>query len=412
MRLLLWFYRLVVLVIGLFLVLLNVRLYLPAASDYGTSELAADIPAQLAYLRASLDAGAGEDMQALFPEGDYFMHVLYGLSWTQVGMRAEGELRQQAITEALWALDWLESPQAVAPFPENQAMPNGIFYHGWKSRLRGELLRLTPEDIDQRILYEAEGDHMADTFFASETPYLTSYTRQAWPVDSVVAISALALHDQIYEPRYTGVIQQWVRDASLWDDPLTGLLPHMVDPNTGEARDSARGSSQSVILRFLGDIDPELAAEHYLIFRQEFLDYFISVPGIREHPRGVDGEGDVDSGPLINGLSASATVVSMGAAFQYGDRELGEAWVHVGESAALPFNFGGQKRYVFGALPVTDAFLVWSQTALPLETLPDDFTLPSVVSSFWRVPLHLLSLAVLGLLMIPEWLRRRRKSDL
>ena len=35
------------------------------------------------------------------------------------------------------------------------------------------------------------------------------------------------------------------------------------------------------------------------------------------------------------------------------------------EAFGLPISWGGSKRYLFGAVPVGDAFLVWSKSALP-----------------------------------------------
>ena len=46
-------------------------------------------------------------------------------------------------------------------------------------------------------------------------------------------------------------------------------------------------------------------------------------PAVREYPRGLDGPGDVDSGPLPLGVSFSATVVTLGAAQVQGDRRAG-----------------------------------------------------------------------------------------
>src|SRR6476659_10201214 len=41
---------------------------------------------QLAFLRAELEGGADLAAQKQFPEGFFFLNVLYGLSWVQVGI--------------------------------------------------------------------------------------------------------------------------------------------------------------------------------------------------------------------------------------------------------------------------------------------------------------------------------------
>ncbi len=42
----------------------------------------------------------------------------------------------------------------------------------------------------------------------------------------------------------------------------------------------------------------------------------LAIPGVREYPRGINGSGDIDSGPLFFGISLSASTVTLGAALQ------------------------------------------------------------------------------------------------
>lgn len=401
-----WLYRLLVLLIGLLLLVLNAGLYFPAAGDYGTAAIPASAVAQLNFIGEALGSGAGGDMQGLFPEGYFFSHVLYGLSWVQVGLRADGDLRDEALREARWALEQLDTYGHLT-FSPNLDPPYGVFYVGWKNWLRGGILLLDPSDAETLARFEADCEALAVAFESRGTPFLPAYPNMAWPVDSVVGIATLSLHDHLLSPSYESVISDWLTMARERLDPVTGLLPHRVDPVTGEGLETARGSSQSIIHRFLPEIDPVWASEQYAAFRGQFVGFLGTVPGIREYPPGMFGLGDVDSGPLINGLSASATVVTMGAAFIHQDRELGETFVHIGESAGLPISLGNTKRYAFGVLPVGDAFLVWSQTAMPLTAQMPPANFPDVVVEWWRLPLHLLSIGVLILLLIPEWRRRR-----
>src|SRR5215207_6236050 len=121
-----------------------------------------------------------------------------------------------------------------------------VFYRGWTNWLRGGL---------------------GAAFDASASPYLTAYPGQAWPVDSTVAMASLRLHDTLLPARFGGTVERWLREVRERLDPRTGLLPHRVDPNTGEPVEGARGSSQSVIHRFLIDVDPSFARDQYLRFR-------------------------------------------------------------------------------------------------------------------------------------------------
>src|SRR5690606_3664527 len=102
--------------------------------------------------------------------------------------------------------------------------------------------------------FAADSAELAAAFTASASPYLEAYPGQAWPVDSTVAIASLRLHDTLLRPRYADTVRQWLDKVRRRLDPRTGLIPHRVDAETGAPAEMARGSSQSLIHRFLPDI--------------------------------------------------------------------------------------------------------------------------------------------------------------
>ena len=383
------------------LLTLNLQLYAPDSAEYGPDRLGEDVVPQLRFLGQALRRGAGERMQSLFPEGYFFTHVLYGLAWVEVGLRQppESTLHLQALEEGNWALERLDRDAARAPFSRVLDPPYGVFYTGWSNWLRGGLLLLQPEQsrpLAQVDRFQAECRALALAFDRSPTPFLPAYPGQAWPVDSVVAIATLRLHDTLFPPRFGTTIQRWLEAAQDRLDPATGLLPHRVDSKTGEVLEGGRGSSQSLIARFLVEVDPEWGRIQYALFRRQFVAPLLGAPGVREYPEHIAGQGDIDSGPLVAGFSASATVVMIGAAQVQGDREIADALIDASEAAGLPVRWGGAKRYLFGLLPIGDAFLVWAKTSRPWVATWSAAALPRVVESWWRLPLHGVSLLVLG----------------
>jgi hypothetical protein len=183
-------------------------------------------------------------------------------------------------------------------------------------------------------------------------------------------------------------------------DPATGLLPHQVAPQPI----GARASSQGIIQRFLVDIDPAFTRSQYEIFR----DKFVTGVGVREYPKGVGGTGDVDSGPLILGFSLSATVVAMGAARVQHD-PLADRLAREGDLLGLPLTGLTTKRYLFGMLPIGDAFLAWSASARPL--VADDQAALDDDSYWWRLPwLPIIWLPALILWGFVRFRRPRRRS--
>jgi hypothetical protein len=365
---------------------------------------------QLTFLRHALDEGAGEQAQQLFPEGYFFLNALYGLAWVELGQRDVD--RSDALREARWALSRLDTPAGRAKFSPELVPSYGVFYVGWTTWLRGGVLSLQPaagRDPVEVARLAADAAALAAAFDASASPYLPAYPGQAWPVDSTVAIAALRLHDALLPPRFGDTVARWltlVRDRL---DPATGLMPHRAALGSGAPIEVARGSSQSVIQRFLPEIDPAFARDQYLRFRDRFVVTPLGLgPAVREYPSGVDGAGDVDSGPLLMGVSLSATVVTLGAAQVQGDAALASALANYGELAGVPLTTPWTKRYALGTLPIGDAFLAWGKTARPWVTPPPPPPAPTV-PWWWRFPLVLLLFVVALAPWVPAIRRRHHR---
>jgi hypothetical protein len=255
-------------------------LALLAAARLVTPQETTGVRGQLTFLRAQLDTGAAEDAQHPFPEGYFFLYALYGLA--QVG--------QGNASEARWALSRLESPAGREPFDADLTPAYGVFYQGWTNWLRGGILS-----------------------------------------------ASLRLHDKLLPPRYAGTIDRWLTGVRQRLDPATGLMPHTVDVASGAPASGARGTSQSIIQRFLVDIDPAFGRSQYLRFRSLFLVHPLGLgPAIREYPAGTDGPADVDSGPLPLGVSLSASAVTLGAAAVQGDEQPAGALANYGELIGVP----------------------------------------------------------------------------
>ncbi len=384
----------------------NARLY--------TGHTDTDVMPQLHFIREALDGGAGETAQSYFPEGYFFSHVLYGLSWVDVGLRQpEGTLlHQRALSEARWALARLEAPAGQATFSAALNPPYGVFYAGWSNWLRGGILKLQPpnqRDAAEVERFETAAGALAKAFDDSPTPFLQAYPGQAWPVDNVVAMASLRLHDTLLQPRFTATIDRWIQAARQKLDPATGLLPHQVETQTSEVLDGARGSSQSVIAGFLVEIDPVWGREQYGLFRKIFVTTVAGVPGVREYPAGVNRVGDVDSGPLIAGISLSATVVGMAAANVHGDSALAEPLLDAGEALGMPLQLGGSKRYALGVLPIGDAFLAWAKSSRAWISPSVSQVFTPVVQPTWRLPFQVITFVVVLLVWSPVLWRMRLK---
>lgn len=359
----------------------------------------ADTNAQLAHIRSELDAGLAVKMQQFFPEGYFFSYVLYGLSAVNVGLNeTDPTERALLLEEARWAYAQIDSPAGRASFPKNLSTEYGIFYNGWSNYLLAGILLLQDGDLSTSELarFEQESADIADALAKSSSPFLDSYSGQIWPVDTFPAMVSLKAHETVTgDGRYSPVIEDWLEDIQAEIDPLTGLIPHRTEPFV----DTGRATSQTLILWFLVELDPELGDAYYRSFREQFVVQRLGIPAVREFPAGDNRPGDVDSGPLITGVSLSATVVMLGTSHMVGDAGLAQAIYQEGEAGGWPMQWQGERFYGAGVLPIGEEFLLWGQTARPWLTdgsMQVDLGWPW----WWRIPTHLISLLLVG-----AWLR-------
>jgi len=421
--------------------LLNARLY--HGQSFSLTDPDSDVLPQLHHLSCKMREGAAERMQSLFPEGFIFTNALYGLAWTDLARYPSvGEAqRREALAEAEWALAQIESEKGRATFDKDLCPPYGVFYQGWRNLLRASIIRarsvssqaqasssgtqsLSPDaqlslrqrnaslqDSAEQIEFQVDADSLVLCFQNQESPFLRSYHDGAWPADAFSAIASLAVYDQAAGPRYQEFIASWMRKTDFRRDAFTGLLPHSVNPENGTPRDGARGSSQALILRLMSEADPVRAGRDFKAFRNLFGASFLGLPGMAEYPHGKSGKGDGDSGPIPFGIGAASTIVSIGAARAVGDFAFARNLGGLVEAAGCPIAWAGRKSYGFGKLPIGEAFLCWSKSAMPggegsgVEGRNAGMSKKSG-SVFWLF--HLVSAALIAVLIAPMVVWRRR----
>jgi len=321
-----------------------------------TPATAADVAAQVRYLRSELAGGAAGRAQEQFPEGFFFLHVLTGLA-----AAAQGPPAADTVAAELAALD---SPAGRAPFPPDAAPAYGAFWTGWSLLLAVELARLRPGPGPAAAVRERAAPLVA-ALAGSPTGFLESYPGQRWPVDTVVAVAALARADRLVGvPGAAAVVRAWPARADRARDAATGLLPHrfVADPSSVAAGEPPRGTSSVLAALFEPDVDAAAGARDYAAVVRHFVTRRLGWVAVAEYPDGAGGPGDVDSGPLVLGVSFSASVVAIGAARRAGDVALARDLEREGELFGLPWEWQGRRRYALGVLPVGDAFVAFARS--------------------------------------------------
>jgi len=350
--------------------------------------------AQLGFLANGLERRA-DDMQRLFPEGRVFTLALYGGAWVNEGRHAEAPIRERALGECRRTLSLLESARSRAPFGPVAGLPHGMFYEAWTNWLRGGCLSLeaTPGAAASASDAFTAACARLENAITLHGPFVESYPGAAWPADSVVGVASLAACAQWLGERPQRAVQKWLDAVRRELDPTTLLVPHSAHGP------GARGSSSALICAFLPSIDRAFAEQQYARFRQHFATRRLGgLLAFREYPNGQDGPSDVDSGPLLLGVSGPATIVGMAAAHENGDAATWLELRRASEAVGLPLEWSGRRTYGFGRLAVGEAFLAWASRAESwTSAAKEDASLDAEAGG--RAALRLLFVAGLGVIV-------------
>jgi hypothetical protein len=321
----------------------------------------ARVGAQVTWLDRQLREGAGPRMQDLLPEGDYFTNVLTGLAAVRVAQATTGGSREAHLRTARHALTELAAPRNARLFAGITSPRGGVFFRGWRLLLLTEIARVTGTgaELDEVRRDAAE---LQKAFATSATGLLESYPGQYWPCDNVVGMAAL-VHANILlrEDDPCSVAAGWLDRTRLLRDRATGLLPHR-SGRDGSPEEGPRGSSQSLIQIFLPELAPDEAPAEWTAYRRLFVVREAGLVVVLEFPNGSSGQGDVDSGPLVLGVSLSASAVTLAAARANGDTALADTLDREAETFGVGLQWAGERRYALGQLPVGDAWLGWARS--------------------------------------------------
>ena len=360
--------------------------YSPTHNTEGYSK---DVLRQLKYLKYQLhEKHAATKMQGLFPEGFVFTTTLYGLAWADFAenLNKKSPLFQEAINEVKWSIEQVESEEGKANFDPILPLKYGAYYTGWVTYLMGKYLVLNPNDSIITPVFNENCQYINNAILNTKSPYLESYTGLAWPADNIMCLASLSLYNKIYPPQYKAIISTWLSRIKQHLDTEIGLIPHAFNPETNQGAEGVRGSSQSLINCFLMEIDSSFAKEQFALFKKHFIEKRLGLSAVLEYPIGVDKQGDVDSGPVIWGVGTAASIVAI-RTMAVNDDPLYVPIRNSIEALGFANSFGKGKKYIFGALPMADAFLAWSNAAEKQVAPTPPF--------LWRAVFHLISLIII-----------------
>lgn len=195
-----------------------------------------------------------------------------------------------------------------------------------------------------------------------------SYPDECWTFCNTVALAAMRMQDVLEGSDHRAFFRRWVETARarLVHAP-TGLLISAYSVDGARVPQGPEGSSIWMAAHCLQVVDPAFARDQYQRARRELGAVVLGFGYAREWPASAQGPADVDSGPIVPGLEASASssgLALLGAA-SFGDREYLGALVSSLELAAFPVREGETLRYA-ASNQVGDAVLLHALLHGPL----------------------------------------------
>ncbi len=271
-------------------------------------------------LRSRLDAlvhsphqlsGALADSKRRFPEGDLLPATLAAIGYVNVG---EPDAAATLIEAARAAV----RERVGQPLSELTTLQGqGTYMANLNLALAHHCVAAGPERF--AAIHEPITNVLRAAIAAEDGGPIASYPDQRWPVDTVVAMASVALHDECHgrapDAEMLAGHQRWTANAGT--DPELGLPYARVD--TARPMEP-RGSDLSWRILLLTRAAPAYAKE----LQQRYLAFFWreteTVTGFTEWPGGRHAP-DLDSGPIVNGIGAAASTFGIGTCAAFGDRE-------------------------------------------------------------------------------------------
>lgn len=181
-----------------------------------------------------------------------------------------------------------------------------------------------------------------------------------FPADVASCVAALAMSDRVaHTIEHRARIARWstvVRER--YRDRAHGTLCQTADPRTGLCTSAPRASGTAIAAYFLTLADESLARLlHDDLSRARRT--FMGFGAVREYPEGVAASGDIDSGPVLFGVSVAATGFAMGPAHAFNSRDDLQGYLRTADLFGAARSSGG---WVAGAT-LGDAILFAMLTA-------------------------------------------------
>lgn len=241
---------------------------------------------------------------------------------------------------------------------------NGHAYLAYSALALGMARLLDPAfPADAASSHDALINAYEKRLLASTTGLIETYPNEAYPTDVAAVAAAIAVHGRATGVDHRRVLRHWAdRVRAVQIDRPSGLVIQRMGAFNGRRHDAPRGSGTALAAYFAGFADRSIAQLLASgVFAQEGT--FFGFGGIREYAPGHSGSGDIDSGPVVLGISVSATGFALASARAHGNYAAFERLYRTTSLFGAPLA-GGSGRFVTGG-PIGNALLLALLTSGP-----------------------------------------------
>lgn len=190
-----------------------------------------------------------------------------------------------------------------------------------------------------------------------------TYPGEAYPCDIASMVGALGQHARITGADHRSVIARMAAVyRTRWTDRYSGYLAQAIVPATGRWLSPPRASGTALSAYFWSFADDAVARELNAALARDGHRSLVGFGAVSEYARGDHGAGDIDSGPVVLGVSVSATGFALASARRWGDRARFRELYRTAALFGVPVSRGQGRAFVAGG-PIGNAMLLAMLTA-------------------------------------------------
>lgn len=217
-------------------------------------------------------------------------------------------------------------------------------------------------------LFEKVTAALARRMEQAHSHYLETFPGAIFTADNMVVAASVANFDKVYGPTHTKLLENWVRATrEKICEKRSGLIPFYVDAE-GNGLGVPRGSGVGWNSFYLPFIDQGLADEQYALMKELLLrELPLGFAAFREYMPFDRGGADIDSGPVLFGLSTSGTGFGLAGAHWHQDQSVEQGILRTAEFVGMTVGGKERRRYLLAPL-VGDAIMLAMRSAHPWDS--------------------------------------------